>query len=454
MPARRLSFIVMLMLAVLGFAVPAGAEGETVQAKLQAEDETGERQPVVGVSFTVTDEAGAEIGRGETDDEGVFQLAVPGAGTYLVTIDPATLPDGITLRNADRATVEARVNEGGVGNTLFALDSGAAPVDEDGGSSASGGGSGISVDRVAQLSVDGLKLGLFLGMAAIGLSLIFGTTGLTNFAHSEMMAFGMFTAYFFNFYGMAGVFGFLAGLPAPFGDGVDLILATIIAVVFGGGFGWLLDYLIFAPLRRRGTALIAQLVITIGLSIFLRYFFLMVFGGGPRFYDKYTAQSAREYFGLFSLTDKDLLTMTITAIVLVGVGVLLQRTRVGKAMRAVADNRDLAESSGINVQRVIRQVWVAGGALAALGGVFLGLSETVNWQLGFRMILLIFAGVTLGGLGTAYGALVGCLIVGIGVQLSTLFIPIELKNVGAFVVMILVLMVRPQGILGRAQRIG
>jgi branched-chain amino acid transport system permease protein len=123
-------------------------------------------------------------------------------------------------------------------------------------------------------------------------------------------------------------------------------------------------------------------------------------------------------------------------------------------MRAVADNRDLAESSGIDVQRVIRSVWVLGGSLAGLGGVFIGLSEQVSWNIGFRMLLLIFAAVVLGGLGTAFGALVGALVVGIGIQVSTLFIPTELKNVGALALLILVLVFRPQGILGRAERIG
>ncbi len=447
MPSRKFGFIAVFLAVIFSFVAPASAEGEQVQVRLQAKDAEGERQPVVGVVFTVTDETGNPVGSGSTDEDAVFLLDVPGGGTYIVTIDPESLPAGITLSIPDRLSNEARVNEGGIGNTLFGLDSDTEPVVEvnDG---------GISGRRVLQLTVDGAKLGLFLGMAAIGLSLIFGTTGLTNFAHSEMMVFGMLTSYFFNYYGLAGLFGFMAGWPAPFGDGVNLIFATLISVICGGGFGYLLDATIFAPLRRRGTSLIAQLVITIGLSIFLRYFFLLIFGGNPRFYKEYTAQRARTYFGLIDLTDKDLIAMGITLFVLVGVGLLLQKTRLGKAMRAVADNRDLAESSGIDVQRVIRIVWVAGGALAALGGTFLGLSETINWLLGFRMLLLVFAGVTLGGLGTAYGALVGCLLIGIGIQVSTLVIPIELKNAGALGVMIVVLMVRPQGLLGRAERIG
>jgi len=438
--------LLLLVAGILLFANPAAAEGEAVQVRLQVRDAEGERSPVPDVGFSVTASDGSEVGSGTTDAEGVFLLEVPGADDYTITIDPSTLPDGIVM--ADDAVTErsVTVSEGGTANAIFGLSDGS-----DGGSTSD---SGITLRRVAQLTVDGVKLGLFLGMAAIGLSLIFGTTGLVNFGHSEMIAFGYFAAYFFNFYGLAGLFGFMAEWPAPFGGGVNLIFATILAVIAGAGFGWLLDAVIFSPLRRMGVSLIAQLVVTIGLSIFLRYGFLLIFGGTQRFYADYTAQRGRTYLGLVDLTNKDLITMIISVLVLVGVGLVLAKTRIGKAMRAVSDNRDLAESSGIDVERVIRLVWVAGGALAALGGVFLGLSETVNWLLGFRMLLLIFAGVTLGGLGTTYGALLGCLLVGMGIQLSTLLIPIELKNAGAMAVLIGVLLFRPQGLLGRAERIG
>ena len=127
---------------------------------------------------------------------------------------------------------------------------------------------------------------------------------------------------------------------------------------------------------------------------------------------------------------------------------------MGKASRAVADNPALASASGIDVERVINVVWVLGAALAALSGILLALGQGVNWQMGFSILLLIFAGVTLGGLGTAFGALVGSLVVGLLIQLSTLFVPPELKNVGALVILIVILLVRPQGILGRRERVG
>lgn len=438
---------VMAMALFVAFAPPAFAEGEMIGTRLRyTEPDSGERVAVPGVSLTVEDTSGETIAEGVTDADGIFEVEVPGSGRYGLTILPETLPEGVFLADPDNPTKLVEVLVGQTGRAIFQL------VNE---SELAGLGqtSTITFRRVAQLTVEGLKFGVFLAMAAIGLSLIFGTTGLVNFAHGEMIGWGMLWAYLFNFYGFAGMFGFMEGWPAPFGDGVNLIFATLMAIVMGLGLGWAMDKFIFAPLRARGTAVISAMIVTIGLSILIRYVYLFVFGGVPRFYRDYTAQVGIK-IGVIEITPKDLITGLLSVAILVLVGLFLQRARMGKAMRAVADDRDLAESSGIDVQRVIRFVWVAGSGLAALGGVFIGLSEQVSWNIGFRILLLIFAAVVLGGLGTAYGALVGALIVGVGIQVSTLWIPPELKNLGALGLLIVALLIRPQGILGRAERIG
>jgi neutral amino acid transport system permease protein len=212
---------------------------------------------------------------------------------------------------------------------------------------------------------------------------------------------------------------------------------------------------VWKRLRNRGASLISALVVSIGLSIFFRYVFLFQFGGRARFYRDFQIQSTID-FGWFTLVPKDLFIIFFSIFVLVGVGLVLKKTRAGKAMRAVADNRDLAESSGIDVESVIKWVWITGSALAGLGGVLFGTTENVNWEMGFRLLLLMFAGVTLGGLGTAYGALVGSLLVGIFIQLITWpgWFPNDMKNVGALAALVLILLVRPQGLLGRAERVG
>jgi neutral amino acid transport system permease protein len=290
--------------------------------------------------------------------------------------------------------------------------------------------------RAIQLFVDGLRFGLLIAICAVGLSLIYGTTGLTNFAHGELVTIGAVAAWFINVEG-----------------GVPLIPAALIAMIVGAAVGALNELGLWRPLRRRGTGLIAALVVSIGLSLLLRYLVQIVYGGRSNPYGDFQTGRSVDY-GLFRMTNADLFTIIICVIVLVLVALMLQRTKIGKAMRAVADNRDLAASSGIDVNRVILVVWVLGGALAALGGVLLGLSDQVQWDMGFRLLLLMFAGVTLGGLGTAYGALVGSLVVGVFVQMSTLVIPSDTKYVGGLLLLIVILVIRPQGILGSRARIG
>lgn len=439
--------ILIVMSAIWLAPLPGVAqEGEQgVQVRVLANDaETDERVPVEGVRVIVIDRNDQMVGEAVTDAEGTAQIAVPVASIYRVEIDAATIPEGISLRSPDDIAREVTVQAGRFGQAVFQL-----AVGEGGG----GGpvGIGISLRRVLQLSTEGIKLGLFLAMAAIGLSLIFGTTGLVNFAHAELVTWGMLVAYFFNVIGLGALFG--EGAPWILGGGVDLFSSTLLAMILGGVIGWAADAGIFAPLRRRGTGLIAQMVVTIGLGIFIRYIFLYVFDGTGRFFRSYAGQQTIR-LGLVEVTTKDLLAMGVAVLALVGVGMVLQLTRVGRAMRAVSDNRDLAASSGIDVQRVIRWVWVAGAALAALGGVLLGQSDVIRWDIGSNVLLLMFAGVTLGGLGTAYGALVGCLLVGLGIQLSTLFVASELRSVGALLLMAVILLIRPQGILGRKVRIG
>ena len=289
-----------------------------------------------------------------------------------------------------------------------------------------------------QLFVDGLRFGLLIAMCAVGLSLIFGTTGLTNFAHGELVTLGAVVAWYFNV---------LAGHPPDRGCAARCRRRRSWSARAN-------ELGLWRPLRRRGTGLVAALVVSIGLSLAMRYLIQIVLRRAVERLHRLPVPAGQVDYGILTLTDRDLYSIIISVVVLVLVAVMLQRTRIGKAMRAVADNRDLAASSGIDVNRVILVVWVMGGALAALGGVLLGLSDQVQWDMGFRLLLLMFAGVTLGGLGTAYGALLGSVIVGVFVQMSTLVIPDDVKYVGGLLLLIVILVIRPQGILGSRARIG
>ena len=196
-----------------------------------------------------------------------------------------------------------------------------------------------------------------------------------------------------------------------------------------------------------------MLVVSIGLGLLVRYMYLYIFGGNKEQYSQYAGQPGWQ-LGPLSLTPKATISVVIGLILLAAAIAWLIKSTMGKASRAVADNPALASASGIDVEKVIQRVWILGALLAGYSGVMMGLNQGVQFLMGSDVLLLIFAAVTLGGLGTAYGALVGSFVVGMFIQLSTLVVPTELKFVGALVVLILVLLIRPQGIMGRKERIG
>jgi branched-chain amino acid transport system permease protein len=435
-PSRLAPVLTLVALALLWPSVGSGAPGgddpatpttTTAPASVQGFEgrlaEAGD--PVEGVTIRVATAAGDEVGDAETDADGRWQVPVAAAGRYRVTIDTDTLPNGVDLTNPDATTFETNVFPGRATVVLFAL----------GESTVAQGPNDL--ERLAQSATNGPKLGLIIAMAAIGLSLIFGTTGLINFAHGELVTLGAVVAWFLN-----------ARRPHW-----SLLVAGLVAMAICGLVGGALERGVWRPLRIRQVGLFQLFVITIGLSLIIRHVLLIWFGGQRRGYLDYRIQQQWE-LGPVSITPRDLMIMVLSALILVGVATVLQRTRMGKATRAVADNVDLSEASGIDVQRVILTVWIAGAALAAIGGIFLGAVESIDWLMGTRMLLLMFAAVILGGLGTAYGAMVGGIIVGLVTEISTIWAPSALKLVFALAVMVLALLARPQGILGRAERIG
>ena len=425
---RKASSIAILILLSFSSAISLGssasaAEEAATPTKLYGtiSGKDGAPLPNIGVAVIGPEGFAKDVA---TDAEGKWEVEILTKGTFNLTINQDDLPDGQALTDPTKSTVRANVFMLGVDlRLLFHIGPGVAKAS--------------TLERSAQLAVDGLILGLIIGLAALGLSLIFGTTGLTNFAHGEILTFGGLLLYYLS-----------AIIKLP------VLLAAPIAVLLGAFIsGFLQDRYLWKPLRKRGTGLIAMLVVSIGLAIFLRYFFLFLFGGDTRQLPQYAGQAGLE-IGLVNITPKSILTTVIGIIFIILATFWLLRTRMGKASRAVSDNPALASASGIDVQKVIKAVWILGAGLATYAGVIVTVNQGVSFLMGQDMLLLIFAAVTLGGLGTANGALVGSLIIGLFVQLSTLFIPTELKYVGALIVLIIILVVRPQGILGKKERIG
>ncbi len=393
--------------------------------------------PVPDVSITVEDDAGKEVGNGTSDATGIFDIALPGASidnlgnTFTVKIDRSTLPEGAALRRPKQVSLDITPK----------LDADVFVTFPIGNASAGETGKGV---QALQLAVGGLVFALLLAMAALGLSMIFGTTGLTNFAHGELVTFGALVAYAVDS---------LPGTIHLGGLNLTVAVAIVVATIVSGAFGWLNDRALWRPLRRRGTGLVAMMVVSIGLSILLRNVYQYFAGASTHQYSQFSSPKPY-HWGQVLVTPKDIFVVLFSVVVLVVVTLALQKTKLGKATRAVSDNTALSAASGINVDRVISVVWIVGAALAGLSGVLLGMTQGFDYQLGFKILLLIFASTVLGGLGTAWGAIVGALIIGLFVEVSTLFIPAELKFVGALVVLIIVLLIRPQGLLGKAQRVG
>ena len=427
--ARAFAVVVgsLIMFAAPGVANAADSENSIIVSVQDQANNNGisEKKPVAGVKVSVSNPSGLAVGEGVTDSAGLATISVPAKDDYVVTLDVASLPSGVTLAEGTKTVVNIVKDSFTTNSKRVTFFAGSA------------GESGASLfDRIAQRLVDGIRLGLIIAICSVGLSLIFGTTGLTNFAHGEMVTFGGLIAFWFNV---------LLGIP--------LLIAAPLVIALGGVLGLAMNGIIFAKLRKRGIGLISQLVVSVGLSIMLRNMYLYQFGGRTRPLDDFSLQVAKS-FGPVSITMRDLTTAIISLVVLLGVAAFLQRSRTGKAIRAVSDNPSLASSTGIDTQKIIRVVWFAGGALAAMGGVFRGLDEQVGFEMGSGLIFLMFAGITLGGLGSAYGALIGGFFVGLLVELASLVVPAELKNAPALLILIIVLVVRPQGILGRKQRVG
>jgi neutral amino acid transport system permease protein len=440
-----------LMLSVGGSA--AWADGDQ-GFKGTLENKDANDEPVPDVEISVQSEDGTEAGRATSDADGKWEILLDEPGEYQVVLDESTLPDDLVVKN-ERPKLTVDLDAGQVRPALFPLGATTNAEDDAGtgsGKDGSDGGknddcvsdpetgeevcSANAFDRWVRVIYDGLHFGLIIALAAMGLSLIFGTMGLTNFAHGELVTIGAAVAYMVNI-----------------GFGVPLIPAAVAAVVIGGLFGWIQDRFFWGWLRKRGVNLITMMIISIGVALALRYGTIWAMGPNTERYGEYVRQSAID-LGSIQVVPKKLIVDAIAVVVIVAVALALTYTRFGKAVRAVADNPSLASASGIDVDRVIRWVWTAGGALASLAGVALAVERGVKFDMGFKLLLLIFAGVILGGLGTAFGALVGSILIGVFTQLSTMWIEAELKYVGALLLLIIVLIVRPQGILGRRERVG
>jgi neutral amino acid transport system permease protein len=304
------------------------------------------------------------------------------------------------------------------------------------------------LQEVAQRGVNGLSLGAIYALGAVGLTLVYGILKLVNFAHGDFLTFGAYMAYIVNV-----------------GWGLPLVYGVLFAIVTTALLGIFLEKVMWGPMRSKGAGMLQLLLMAIGLAFLIRYTiqFVPSIGSGGIDWDSpawgtsllnydVDRSSTVEFLGL-RIGQTALIVIVVGVLTLTATGLMLRFTLLGKRMRALSDNLDLAETTGINTSRVILWTWIFAAGLAGLAGVFAGAITQLQPELGFELLLPIFAAVVLGGIGNAFGALAAGILLGVVIEWSTFFVDSGLKLAVGFVVLIVVLVVRPQGIFGRARAV-
>jgi branched-chain amino acid transport system permease protein/neutral amino acid transport system permease protein len=310
-----------------------------------------------------------------------------------------------------------------------------------------------------QLFINGLIVGGVLALGAIGVTLIYGILRFGNFAHGDTMMMGSY----FTFFLLSGaVLGErrdtnigvslrdLPGATDRIGDltfGYGFLLAIVGSAVAVALFSVALDRLVYRPLRRRKSGIVIFAVTSLGVAFSIRAFLLIIWGPDPRSYISGIFRAKEYPLDIVLKTDQIFIFAAALAMA-AAVYLLLYRTKLGKAMRAYSDNPDLALVSGINTDRIIFWTWVIGGALMAIAGSLLSLQANLKPELGFELLLPLFAGAILGGLGKPQGALLGALVVGVAQESSIAFFSAGYRPAVAFVILIVILLIRPRGLFG------
>jgi len=323
----------------------------------------------------------------------------------------------------------------------------------------------LDVARFGLVLKAGIMRGMVIGLAGVGLSLTYSILNFANFAHGDYLTSGAFSGMAVS-YLIAGKFGSEANIGAlllvgtggsVFGGALGVGVVTAPAAVLAGavvagvatiGLTLLVDRYVFKPIRDRSG--ITLLITSIGVAFVLRYLILFVFGGSKR---GVTAQQPSLSVGVpggaIEIGTHDVALFIVAGALMAGIHLLLQNTKLGKAMRAMSDNEDLARVTGIPTERVVRYTWILGGGLTGVAGyMFVLWKGTLGFFDGWLLLLLVFAAVILGGIGSIYGAITGGLVIGITFSMAPIWIPSAFGRAAAFVVMIVILIAKPEGIFG------
>lgn len=294
---------------------------------------------------------------------------------------------------------------------------------------------------IAQALADGVLTGAVIALGAIGVSFTMQIMRFANFSHAELLTWGGYLT--FVFVGFAG-----PGTPTgPLSFGWQLLACAVLGAALTGGLAWALDRLVFQRLRRRGAHHLTLVFASFGAALVMRHVIVLLWGHESRYYTRELQMAPELIPGVRVLPDQ-IFILALTLLIVGALHAFLTYSRTGVAMRAAAESPALAQACGIEVDKVIRNTWLIGGALAALAGVFTGLTPQLNPELGGSLLLALFAAAVLGGIGSLPGAVLGGLLVGIAENVLLIVVSPGYKQAMSFLLMLLVLLLRPQGLFG------
>ncbi len=304
---------------------------------------------------------------------------------------------------------------------------------------------------MVELIVYGIVLGSIISLGAIGLTLVYGIIRFANFAHGDLMSAGAYIA-LFMVTGLLAWIGVPDGSFGPLSFGWRMLIAFPVSMLAVAGVAILLDRILYQKLRKKKSGPVIFAMSSLGAAFILRMLILIFWGADSLFYRPGMMRPAYALpLGVKIRPDQVFILVLVFGLI-GALHLFLQKTKMGKAMRATADNMELALVSGINTERIIIWTWGIGGALAAAGGILYGIDVLLHPYMGWNFLIPLFAATILGTIGNMYGALVGGLVIGIAQQVSTAFLLPTYKPAVAFIIMIIILLIRPKGIFGGSSR--
>jgi branched-chain amino acid transport system permease protein len=295
-----------------------------------------------------------------------------------------------------------------------------------------------------QFLLDGLIAGSMIGLAAIGITLTYSILRFSNFAHGDFMAWGTYAALV--------IVGALGGSTAlkPLSFGLPLLASLILAMGLTALLALALDWMLFARLRARGQTIIVVMA-SFGASMALRSLLEFIFTSRPTYFSREIQMAMPVGFGI-KITADQIALLVLTLVLVTGMHLFLSRSQRGREMRAYAQNPALAQVAGIDVDRVVRATWIIGAALACAAGVMVGILVQIRPLMGLSLLLPVFAAAILGGIGSVPGAVLGGLIIGLSESAAVQFIGAEWRAAVSFVILMVVLLIRPMGLFGVVER--